>query len=59
MVYEFLSKSFLLLKRKAPIIAFLALTSVVFLLSSSMLLSGSCADIMLIVLIWCLPLFIH
>lgn len=59
MVNELLSKTLELLKKKALLIAFLFLCVLVFMLSSTLLFSGSCTDIVLILLLWSLPLFIH
>ena len=47
------------LKKRAPLWVFLSLATVIFFLSSTLLMGESYKDIVLIAMIWALPLFIH
>lgn len=47
------------LKKKLPLLVFLALSTIIFFLASNLLLDDSYKDIILIAMIWALPLFIH
>ncbi|MCQ2089732.1 MAG: hypothetical protein MJY93_05745 [Fibrobacter sp.] len=47
------------LKKKLPLLVFLALSTIIFFLASTLLLDDSYKDIILIAMIWALPLFIH
>lgn len=55
----FLGKLLQLMKKRLALLVFLVLSILIFMLSSTFILKGSCADILLISIIWCLPLFIH
>ena len=47
------------LKKRAPLWVFLTLATIIFFLSSTLLMGESYKDIILIAMIWALPLFIH
>lgn len=47
------------LKKRAPLWAFLTLATIIFFLSSTLLMGEAYKDIILIAMIWALPLFIH
>lgn len=47
------------LKKKIPLLIFLALSTAIFFFASTLLLDDSYKDIILIAMIWALPLFIH
>ncbi|MCQ2093047.1 MAG: hypothetical protein MJY85_10255 [Fibrobacter sp.] len=47
------------LKKKVPLLIFLALSTTIFFFASTLLLDDSYKDIILIAMIWALPLFIH
>ena len=47
------------LKKRLPLLIFLAVATVAFFLASSLFLDDSYKDIILICMIWALPLFIH
>lgn len=47
------------LKKRLPLLVFLAIATVAFFFASSLLLDDSYKDIILICMIWALPLFIH
>ena len=47
------------LRKRAPLWVFLSLATVIFFLSSTLLMGESYKDIVLIAMIWALPLFIH
>lgn len=55
----FLGKLAQFFRKRLMLLIFLTLSLVIFLLSSTFILKGSSADILLIFVIWCLPLFIH
>ena len=48
-----------LMKKRIPLFIFLAVATAAFFLTSSLLLDDSYKDIILIVMVWSLPLFIH
>jgi len=47
------------LKKRLPLLIFLALSTTIFFLASTLLLDESYKDIIIIAMIWSLPLFIH
>jgi hypothetical protein len=47
------------LKKRIPLFIFLAVATIAFFLTSSLLLDDSYKDIILIAMVWSLPLFIH
>lgn len=47
------------LKKRLPLLVFLTLCTIIFFFASTLLLEDSYKDIILIVMIWSLPLFIH
>lgn len=47
------------LRKKLPLLIFLSLSTFIFFLASTLLLDDSYKDILLVVMIWALPLFIH
>lgn len=59
MANEFLGKMLHSLKKLLPQLVFLLFALAILLLSSTLVFKGSCTDILLISVIWCLPLFIH
>lgn len=59
MINGFLGKLLHLLRKQLMLFIFLTLSFIIFLLSSTFILKGASADILLIFVIWCLPLFIH
>lgn len=59
MTNDFLGKKLHSLKKQLPLLVFLLLSIIILLLASTFFFKGSCVDILLILIIWCLPLFIH
>lgn len=59
MINVFLGKMRHSLKKKLTLFVFLVFSLFILLLSSTLIFKGSSADILLIFMIWCLPLFIH
>ena len=47
------------LKRRLPLLIFLLLCTIIFFFGSTLLLNDSYKDIILVLMIWSLPLFIH
>lgn len=47
------------LKKRLPLFVFLALSTTTFFFASSLFLDEAYKDVILIVMIWALPLFIH
>lgn len=47
------------IKKRIPLLIFLALSTIAFILASTLLLEDSYKDILIIAMIWSLPLFIH
>ncbi|MCQ2062476.1 MAG: hypothetical protein MJY99_03960 [Fibrobacter sp.] len=47
------------LKKRFPLLIFLTISTIIFFLTSSLLMDDSYKDIVLVVMIWALPLFIH
>ena len=47
------------MKKRIPLFIFLAISTIIFFLASTLLLDDSYKDIILIAMIWALPLFIH
>ena len=47
------------LRKRAPLWVFLTLATIIFFLSSTLLMGEAYKDIILIAMIWALPLFIH
>ena len=47
------------IKKRLPLLIFLAIATIAFFFASSLLLDDSYKDIILIAMIWALPLFIH
>lgn len=47
------------IRKRLPLIIFLVISTIIFFLASSLLLEDAYKDIMLVVMIWALPLFIH
>jgi len=54
-----LQKFIVRLRKRLPLIIFLAIATAAFFLASSLFLEDSYKDIILICMIWALPLFIH
>lgn len=54
-----LQKFIVRLRKRLPLLVFLAIATVAFFFASSLLLDDSYKDIILICMIWALPLFIH
>lgn len=47
------------LKKRLPLFVFLGIATLAFFMASTLLLDDSYKDIILIVMIWALPLFVH
>ncbi|MDD5943584.1 MAG: hypothetical protein PUC83_13145 [Fibrobacter sp.] len=47
------------MKKRLPLLIFLAISTTIFFLASALLLDESYKDIIIIAMIWALPLFIH
>ena len=47
------------LKKRLPLLIFLAIATIAYFLASTLLLDDSYKDIIFITMIWALPLFIH
>ncbi|OWV02083.1 hypothetical protein [Fibrobacter sp. UWR2] len=54
-----LKKFIVRLKKRLPLLIFLAIATIAYFLASTLLLDDSYKDIIFITMIWALPLFIH
>ena len=54
-----LKKFIVRLKKRLPLLIFLAIATIAYFLASTLLLDASYKDIIFITMIWALPLFIH
>ncbi|MBR4347778.1 MAG: hypothetical protein IKP90_02400 [Fibrobacter sp.] len=54
-----LKKFIVRLKKRLPLLIFLAIVTIAYFLASTLLLDDSYKDIIFITMIWALPLFIH
>ncbi len=59
MVKENVKKKKSKFRKRLPLLIFLTLSTIIFFLASTLLLEDAYKDIILIVMIWALPLFIH
>ena len=54
-----LKKFIVRLKKRLPLLIFLAIATIAYFLASTLVLDDSYKDIIFITMIWALPLFIH